>query len=194
MAVYPVWWTRKIEPGDGIEAKTYGNSYKMNPNVSIDSTLKSLEEWLSKKPYGKEGYILAVKSFELFTKTFSMDAEKTETVKCFLSKMAKRFNAPQQTLKNAGIIDAMEEDHLETLTPCTMILFKNSDEWWTGVVKGTNKSKSTKILLIRDDLCFDQTTFLKKTQNFKLNKDFTREISGSGNKLSLDNVEEMILH
>ena len=30
--------TRKIEPGDGIEAKTYGNSYKMNPNVSIDST------------------------------------------------------------------------------------------------------------------------------------------------------------
>ena len=68
--------TRKIEPGDGIEAKTYGDSYKMNPNVSIDSTLKSLEEWLSKKPYGKEGYILAVKSFELFTKTFSLDAER----------------------------------------------------------------------------------------------------------------------
>ena len=56
--------------------------------------------------------------------------------------------------------------------------------------KEQNKSKSTKILLIRDDLCFDQTTFLKKTQNFKLNNDFTSDISGQGNKLSLDNVEE----
>ena len=32
--------------------------------------------------------------------------------------------------------------------------------------------------------------FSKKTQNFKLNNDFTSDISGQGNKLSLDNVEE----
>ena len=180
--------TKKIQKGDSVEAKTYGSSYKkMNERVSINETLKSLEKWLNnqKRSYRDEGYVLAVKTLELFSKVFDLNPDKHEKVKSFLVGLLPRFpRTCKRLLKNAGVIEhAEEEENEETLVPGTLILLRNANEWWMGVVKGTNPNKSTRIMLCRDDLCFDQTYYLKNVRTFNLKNNFTRDVAGEGGKL-----------